>query len=87
VARDRVTIGTVVKLALASLLVGLVLSFLGVTPADLLDRVAGLAAGLWDTVHGALGWAGSYMLLGALVVLPLWLIRFVWRRMSRAGDG
>ncbi len=82
-AKDRVTVGTVIKLALACLVVGLILSVLGVTPADLLEKVSGLALGLWDAVRGTLGWAGSYMLLGALVVLPIWLARYLWRRMNQ----
>ena len=85
-ARDRVTIGTVIKLALASLVVGLILAALGVTPADLLARVSGMAQGLWEAARGVLGWAGSYMLLGALVVLPIWLVRYLWRRMSGRAD-
>jgi len=64
-------LGTVFRLALASLVVGLALAALGWTPADLLERVGGLARGLWTVSRDALGWAGSYMLLGAIVVLPL----------------
>ena len=45
-ARDRVTIGTVVKLALASLAVGLELAWLEVTPNDLVDRISGVARSL-----------------------------------------
>ena len=77
----RVTAGTVIKLALASLLVGWLLSVLGVTPQDLVARFSGLATGLWDTVRDFLGWAGAYMLLGALVVLPVWLVLYLWRRL------
>ncbi len=85
-ASDRITVGTVIKLAIACLAVGLVLATLGVTPADLLARVTGLAGSLWDMSRDALGWAGSYMLLGALVVLPIWLARYLWRRVNRSGN-
>ena len=67
-------------------MVGLVLAALGVTPAGLLTRVSAMAQGLWDAASGLLGWAGSYMLLGALVVLPIWLIRYLWRRMNAGKD-
>ena len=85
-AKDRVTIGTVVKLAAACLLVGLALAALDVTPADLLSKASRLVAGVWDATQGLLGWAGSYMLLGALVVLPLWLARYLWRRVNARSD-
>jgi len=79
-ARKRVTVGTVIRLALASLAVGLVLAALGVTPVDVLESATGLAKGAWEATSGVLGWAGSYVVLGALVVLPLWLIAYLWGR-------
>lgn len=79
----RSTLGTVARLALASLVVGLVLAALGWTPADLLDRMGGMLQGLWRMSSDALGWAGSYMLLGAMIVLPIWLARYLWRRLQR----
>ena len=85
-AKDRVTLGTVIKLALACLAVGLLLAALDVTPEGLLSRVSGMALGLWEAAQGLFGWAGSYMLLGALVVLPIWLIRYLWGRMSKGRD-
>lgn len=77
---------TVVKLAIASLAVGLVLSLLGITPGDLLDHVTALAQASWALLGDTLEWAGAYMLLGALVVLPLWLARRIWKRLQ-GGDG
>ena len=77
----RVTVATVIKLALASLVVGWLLSVLGVTPQDLIAKFSGLATGLWGASRDFLGWAGGYMLLGALVVLPLWLAVYFWRRL------
>ncbi len=85
-AKDRVTVGTVIKLALACLVVGLLLAALGVTPSDLLSKVSGFAQGLWAGAQDLLGWAGSYMLLGALVVLPIWLVRYLWGRMNKGRD-
>lgn len=73
-------IGTVIKLAVASLVVGWLLSVIGVTPADLMARFSSLATVLRESARGFLGWAGGYMLLGALVVLPLWLALYLWGR-------
>ncbi|MDZ7751994.1 MAG: DUF6460 domain-containing protein [Gammaproteobacteria bacterium] len=74
---------TVVRLVVASLVIGLVLSVAGVTPLDVLDNIAEVAIGLWDMTTGAIGWAGSYIVLGALVVVPLWLVLLAWRRLGR----
>lgn len=71
---------TAVRLLLASLVIGLILSVAGVTPFDVLDSIADVAIGLWDMTTEAIGWAGSYILLGALVVLPLWGLVRLWRR-------
>lgn len=79
----RFGVGTVVKLLLASLFVGLVLAVLGVTPDDLLATLTRLAAGSWNLLRDAFGWAGSYILLGALVVIPVWLLRVIYKRLRR----
>ena len=67
---------------MASLAVGLVLAVLGVTPVDVLDGASRAAKGAWGAVSGVLGWAGSYILLGALVVLPVWLLAYLWGRIK-----
>jgi hypothetical protein len=81
VSSKKITLGTVIKLAVASLVVGWLLSVLGVTPQDLMAKFTALGSGLWDTARDFLGWAGSYMLVGALVVLPIWLVLYVWGRL------
>ena len=80
-SRKKVTVGTVIKLAVASLIVGWLLSMLGVTPQDLIAKFSALGSGLWHTARDFLGWAGGYMLIGALVVLPIWLVLYVWGRL------
>lgn len=77
----RVTVFTVLKLLLACLVVGWLLSFLGVTPQDLMAKFSGLASGLWGSARDFFSWAGGYMLLGALVVLPVWLVLYLWARL------
>ena len=79
-SKKNVSVGTVIKLLVASLIVGWLLSFLGVTPQDLIANLSGLGSGLWNTARDFFGWAGGYMLLGALVVLPIWLALYLWGR-------
>ena len=75
----RITLSTVVKLLLACLVVGAVMSWLGWTPQEFWLGVRNLAA---DAVARADRWVGSvlsYVLIGAVVVVPIWLARYVWR--------
>ncbi|MFO1036732.1 MAG: DUF6460 domain-containing protein [Geminicoccaceae bacterium] len=70
----RITLSTVVKLLVASLLVGMVMAFTGVTPADILRWVSDGAERVVQNAGAWIGWAVSYVLLGAAVVVPIWLI-------------
>jgi hypothetical protein len=70
-----------VKLVFLSLLVGAFLAFLDITPFDLVDRLFGWIRSIFDlsfeTVREVLRW----ILYGAVVVVPLWLLsRFFGRR-------
>ncbi|MGQ0672257.1 MAG: DUF6460 domain-containing protein [Hyphomicrobium sp.] len=67
-------VGVVVRLALISLAVGIVLKALGIDLRNFFDRINTLLSNLYDLGFGAFEWAIEYMLLGALVVVPVWLI-------------
>jgi Family of unknown function (DUF6460) len=62
------------KLALASIMVGVVLSVSGYDPYDLYNAVVNL--GEWLTRHGlgALHAVFRYLALGALIVVPVWIL-------------
>ena len=81
----RRLIMTAVKLILASLAVGVILSLAGVTPLELL-KWAGLKA--QDAVEIGVSmadWAWAYILLGAGIVIPVWLLIAGVRYLSRRG--
>lgn len=69
---------TLVKLALASVVVGILLAFFGISPADLLHNVIDTLSHIWYMGFDAIGWALRYFLLGAVVVVPIWLILRLW---------
>ena len=71
---------TLLRLALACLLVGLVLNVLGVSPQELLGRLGGTVFGIFETVVRLITWTVPYILIGAVVVVPIWLILLVWRK-------
>jgi hypothetical protein len=62
------------RLILVSILVGVVLSVLGLDPWNILDSVRVLLQRLWDMGFDAVYWLWRYFLLGAVIVIPIWLI-------------
>lgn len=62
------------QLVLLSLVVGVVLSALGVSPFDIANGLMRLVERLWNTGFETLIWAWRYFLLGAVIVFPIWLV-------------
>jgi hypothetical protein len=74
-------LSVIVKLALVSLLVGFLLSYFELTPWGLFvwvqSEISSLIRGGWRS----LGNLGRYLLLGAMIVVPVWLVsRLLARR-------
>jgi Flp pilus assembly pilin Flp len=67
-------LGVTIRLALISIAVGIVMKALGITLSNFFDRINALMETLYDLGFGAFEWILEYLLLGALVVIPIWLI-------------
>ena len=66
------------KLILLSILIGVVLSALGLDPLNIVRSVTDLIRNVWNMGFDAVRWLWQYFLLGAVIVIPIWLIlRFV----------
>lgn len=65
---------TAAKVAVASLVVGLVLSIFNITPEELLADFGGTIQAIFDFVVSAIEWAVPYVVLGAVIVVPVWLV-------------
>lgn len=65
---------TLFKLALLSFIVGLVFALFGIDPVDLWREFGATIERVWVMVFDALSWGWKYAVLGAIVVLPLWII-------------
>ena len=75
---------TLVKIAVASLVVGTILAHFGIT-ADQLMRAFGLSAErLQDYAWQGLAWAWPNVLLGSVVIMPVWFLVFLFRPPARA---
>jgi len=77
--KSESTAGIVLRLVVLSLVVGVVLSALGITPANLFMTLNVLARRLYDLGFGAIDWIFQYILVGAMVVVPIWLIARLFR--------
>lgn len=73
----------ILRLLILSLVVGLVLSFLGIHPFEIWDMARDLALRVWHMGFDALGEIGQYLIVGAIIVIPIWLIL----RLLRIGSG
>jgi hypothetical protein len=77
---------TLVKLAVASLIVGTILAHFGIT-ADQLLREAGLSFDrVEDIARRGLAWALPNALLGLVVILPVWFLLFLFRPPRRSSS-
>jgi hypothetical protein len=63
-----------IRLALISIVVGLLLSVFGITPRNFFHTLDQLARYVYDMGFGAIEWILQYMVLGAMIVIPIWLI-------------
>ena len=59
----------VVRLILMSILVGVVLD-----PWNILNSIRRLIADVWNLGWDAVNWVWRYFLLGAVLVVPIWLL-------------
>ena len=71
------------KLILLSVLIGVVLSALGLDPLNIFASLQRLIRDIWNMGFDAVRWLWQYFLLGAVIVIPIWLIL----RLVRAPKG
>jgi len=77
---------TMVKVLVASLIVGTILAHFGLTPDELM-RTAGLStARLEELARAALAWALPNLLLGSLVIVPVWFLLYLFRPPGESRD-
>lgn len=75
-------LGVAIRLLLISLFVGVVMSALGLTPMSIVDFVVDFFTRIWNLGFDALGQFGTWIVLGATLVIPVW---FVMRLLDRSG--
>ena len=76
-------LAVIFRLILLSILIGVILEVLGLDPWNIIESLRTLVLRVWDMGFDAVRWLWRYLLLGAAVVLPIWLIV----RLLRAARG
>ncbi|WP_417319389.1 DUF6460 domain-containing protein [Emcibacter sp.] len=71
---SRNALGIVWKLIIVSLFVGMALSYFDITPAELIEELPETIGKIVDTAWSGVQWAADYVVLGAIVVVPVWLL-------------
>lgn len=79
-------LGVAIRLVLLSIVVGIVLSALGLHPRDLVDYIQLLIRRIANMGFGAIETAFAYFLAGAVVVIPIWLVTRLLGSFRRRDD-
>jgi hypothetical protein len=79
-------LGVLVRLVLLSIVVGVVLSALGITPQNFFYQINVLLRRIYDLGFGAVEAVIGYLLLGAMVVIPIWLIARLIKTSKRGNE-
>ena len=64
----------ILRLVLLSVLVGVILSVLGLDPLNVFQSIERLIRWIWNMGFDSLRWLWRYFLLGAVIVIPIWII-------------
>ena len=76
-------LAVIVRLVLLSILVGVVLAAVGFDPWNIITSVHRLVRRIWEMGWDAVSWVWRYFLLGAVIVIPVWLISRLMRAPGR----
>ena len=77
---------TLIKILVASLVTGIILNHYGFTPDDLVRYSGMTREQLEERARQAIAWALPNVMLGALVIVPLWFLIYLFRPPGRSSD-
>jgi len=70
---------TLVKVAVASLIVGTILAHFGITAEQLMREFGLSQERIMDLARQGLSWALPNLLLGSMVIVPVWFVMYLFR--------
>jgi hypothetical protein len=80
-------VGVIIRLVLLSIVVGVVMAALDITPSSVFYHLDRLVRRIYDMGIGSIEWLLEYFLLGAVIVIPIWLIARIIRMARRPDQG
>jgi Na+/H+-dicarboxylate symporter len=78
-----ITFGTLLRILLASFVVGLGMYWLDVQPRDILGWLTGGVEEVLANAQAWISWTVKYVLLGAVIVVPVWLLSYLFQFLRR----
>jgi hypothetical protein len=79
-------LGVVIRLVILSIVVGVILSALGITPQNIFFQFNILLRRIYDLGFGAIESVIGYLILGAMVVVPVWFIARLVKSVRRPDE-
>src|SRR5256885_16948345 len=76
-------LSVIFRLILLSILVGVILELVGLDAWNIFESLRLLVWRVWDMGFDALRWLARYLLLGAAIVVPVWLVVQLLRLIGR----
>jgi Family of unknown function (DUF6460) len=77
---------TLVKVLIASLVAGVILNRLGLTPDELIRHSGMTRERLQELAQQGIAWAVPNVMLGALVIVPVWFLIYLFRPPGRSSE-
>jgi uncharacterized protein DUF6460 len=78
--------GTLVKVVVASLIVGTILAHFGITTDELMDAAGLSSERIEELARKGVAWALPNLLLGSLVIVPIWFLLYLFRPPGESRD-
>ena len=79
-------IWTLIKIAIASLVAGVILNHLGITPDELMRQTGLSREKIEELARQGLAWALPNVALGAMVIVPVWFLVYLLRPPGRSSE-
>lgn len=76
---------TIFKLAVICFVVGWVLVQFDITPEAIFDNFGDTVLKVYETARDALEWSAGYIVIGAVIVVPIWLISILFGALKTRG--
>lgn len=77
---------TMLKITVASLVLGAVLTHFGITPDQLVRSVGLSEERLMELVRARLTWALPNLITGSLIIVPVWFLIYLFRPPGRGAS-